>query len=58
MLTLARHCASTALARLIAFFSQLALSLNKIGCASEIKIKKFFFDFVFLSACTIFAIVL
>ena len=28
---------------------------DKLGCALEIKIKNFVFDFVFLSACTNFA---
>ena len=32
-----------------------ALILDKLGCASETKNKKFIFDFEFLSACTNFA---
>ena len=33
-----------------------ALSFDKIGGVSEIKIKKFYFYFVFRSTCTIFAV--
>ena len=38
-------------------FARLALSLDKTGCASEMKIKVRFtsFNFAFRSACTIFA---
>lgn len=41
----------------ILHFARLALSLDKIGCASEMKIKSRFprFYFAFRSSCTIFA---
>jgi len=38
----------------ILFFTRLALIFDKLGCASEIKMKNFVFHFVFLSACTNF----
>ena len=41
--------------RLLAFFTRLALILDKLGCVSEIKMKNFAFHFVFLSTCTNFA---
>ena len=39
---------------ILLYFTRFALSLDKLGCTSEIKIKASF-HFVFHSVCTIFA---
>ena len=36
-------------------FHSVCTNFDKLGCASEIKMKNFVFHFVFLSACTNFA---
>ncbi len=38
------------------YFEKLLVVLDKLGCASEKKIKNFVFHFVFHSACTNFAV--